>query len=94
MIKVQKQPQSTPLTVIRAASGNELTDYEKKKLAGIEEFAQQNKIDVIKVNGKRMPVDPETKTANINLGAMAFKSTVTPSDVDSNELFFIRCSLD
>ena len=41
MIKVQKQQQNSPLTVIRAASGNELTNYEKKKLASVEENAQE-----------------------------------------------------
>jgi hypothetical protein len=95
MITVQKQNKTNnPLTVIRAASGNELSNYEKNKLANIEENAQQNKLEAIKVNGKRVTVDPETKTADISLGNMAFKSAVTPDAVDSNTLFFIRCELD
>ena len=96
MITVQKQKKTdnSPLTVIRAASGNELTNYEKNKLANIEENAQQNKIESIKINGKRVPVDSETKVADISLGSMAFKSSVTPDAVDTNELFFIRCELD
>jgi hypothetical protein len=94
MIKVQKQQQNAPLTVIRAASGNELTNYEKKKLASIEENAQENKIEVIKVNGVRIPVDSDSKVADINLGALSFKNTVVPEDLDSNEYFFIRCELD
>ena len=93
MIKIQTQ-ESTPITVIRAASGSELTEYEKKKLASIEELAQQNKIEAIKVNGKRATIDPETKVAQINVGDLAFKSTVSPRDIDTGELFFIRCSLD
>ena len=93
MIKIQKQ-QNTPMTVIRTATGNELSEYEKNKLASIEENAQQNKLEVIKINGNRVTVDKETKTANINVGDLAFKSAVAPTDVDSNELFFIRCSLD
>jgi hypothetical protein len=94
MIKVQKQPQDSSATIIRAASSSELADYEKKKLVGIEEFAQQNKIETIRVNGRRVEVDKDTKTANINVGSMAFKSAVTSNDIDNNELFFIRCSLD
>ena len=93
MIKIQKQ-QNTPMTVIRAATGSELTEYEKNKLASIEENAQQNKLEVIRVNGDRVTIDKETKTANINVGDLAFKSAIAPADVDSNELFFIRCSLD
>ena len=95
MIKVQKpQQKNNPITVIRAASGNELTNYEKKKLASIEENAQENTIEAIRVNGKRAVVDPETKVAQINLGDLAFRSTVSPSDLDNGELFFIRCELD
>ena len=93
MIKVQTQ-ETNPITVIRAATGNELTDYEKKKLANIEEQAQQNKIEAIKINGKRASIDPETKVAQINVGDLAFKSVVAPGDIDTGELFFIRCSLD
>jgi hypothetical protein len=93
MIKVQKQ-QDTPNTIIRAASGSELTAYEKSKLAKIEEHAQQNKLEAIKINGTRISIDPNTKTANIKVGDLAFKSTVTSNEIDSNELFFIRCSLD
>jgi hypothetical protein len=93
MIKVQ-QKQSTPVSVIRAASERELADYEKNKLATIEENAQQNKLEVIRLNGARIPIDPDTKTANIKVGDLAFKSAVTSSDIDNNELFFIRCALD
>ena len=101
MIKVQKQQQNNPLTVIRAASGNELTNYEKNKLAGIEERAQQNKIEAIRVNisdtpvaNKRVQIDADTKTAHIDLGSLAFKSAITENELNSNELFFIKCELD
>ena len=93
MIKIQKQ-QTTPVSVIRSASERELSNYEKSKLAGIEDNAQQNKLEVLRINGNRVPIDAETKTANIKVGDLAFKSTVAPGDMDSNELFFIRCSLD
>jgi hypothetical protein len=94
MIKVQKQQKNNPITVIRAASGNELTNYEKQKLASIEENAQENKIEVISVNGQRATIDPETKIAQISLGSLAFKNTISSNDFDNNELFFIRCDLD
>ena len=93
MIKVQKQ-QTTTFSVIRSASERELSNYEKTKLASIEANAQQNKLETIRVNGNRIPIDPETKTANIKVGDLAFKSVVTSNDLDKNELFFIRCSLD
>ena len=93
MIKLQQQ-QNTNTSVIRSASERELSTYEKNKLAGIEEQAQQNKLEVIRVNGNRIPIDADTKTANIKVGDLAFKSVVTSSDIDNKELFFIRCSLD
>ena len=93
MIKVQ-QKQTTPTSVIRTASERELSEYEKNKLAAIEEQAQKNKLEVIRINGERVPVDTDTKTANIKVGDLAFKSVVTSDDIDSKELFFIRCSLD
>ena len=94
MITVQKQQQNNPMTVIRAATGNELTNYEKKKLASIEENAQENKIEIIRINGARVPIDQDTKTADIRLGTLSFKNTITQEDFDPNEYFFIRCELD
>ena len=79
---------------IRAATAGELTKYEKNKLANIEEQAQKNKIEAIRVNGNRIKPDLETKTVNINVGDLAFKSVVTSDEIDNNDLFFIRCSLD
>ena len=92
MIKIQNQ-QSTPVSIIRTASERELSNYEKNKLASIEDNAQQNRLEVIRVNGTRVPVD-ENKTVDIKVGDLAFKSVVSPSDLNNNELFFIRCSLD
>ena len=94
MIKVQKQQQNNPVTIIRAASGNELTNYEKKKLASVEENAQENKVEVIRVNGIRVPIDTDTKVADISLGSLSFKNTISQDDLDPNEYFFIRCELD
>ena len=93
MIKIQKQ-QNTPITVIRTATCNELTEYEKKKLAGIEENAQQNKIETIKIDGHRAQIDKDTKTATINLGLgdLAFRN-VAPHELDTADLIFIKCEL-
>jgi hypothetical protein len=94
MVTLQKRQDSQQATLIRAASSKELSDYEKNKLASVEDGAQQNKLDGIRINGNRVPIDKNTKIANINVGDLAFKSAVTSNDIDNNELFFIKCSLD
>ena len=110
MIKIQKQQNNSTTkqnisvlsqnnssessAAIRTATARELTEYEKSKLASIEDKAQQNKIEVIRLNGTRIKPDADTKTVNINVGDLAFKSAVTSKEIDSNELFFIKCSLD
>lgn len=93
MINIRR-PMSQPLTLIRAASGYELSQYEKQKLDSIENNAQENKIEIITVNGQRLPIDPAKKEVNIELGNLAFKSTIASEDVSPNELFFIKCELD
>lgn len=93
MIEIRK-PTQKPIVIIRAASGSELSNYEKRKLANIEENAQENKIEVIKVNDQRLQIDPLNKEVRIDLGNLAFKSKVTPNDITADELFFIKCELD
>lgn len=93
MIEIRK-PVQKPIVVIRAATGSELSNYEKNKLANIEDNAQKNKIEVIKVNGQRLPIDPINKEVRIDLGNLAFKSAVTPKELSADELFFIKCELD
>jgi hypothetical protein len=93
MIEIKKTSQK-PIVVIRAVTGHELSNYEKRKLANIEENAQVNKIEVIKVNGQRVQIDPLNKEARIDLGNLAFKSEIGPKDLSSDELFFIKCELD
>lgn len=94
MIKIQKQ-QSTPLTVVRAATANELSEYEKTKLASVEEKAQQNKIEAIEVDGKRAKINKETKTATVDLGLgnLAFRK-VAKHKLDTDDLLFIKCEID
>ena len=93
MIEIRK-PEQKPIVVIRAATGNELSNYEKRKLANIEEDAQKNKIEIISVNGQKLPIDPLNKEVRIDLGSLAFKSKVGPKELSSDELFFIKCELD
>lgn len=88
-----KQNTTTANAAIRAASASELTKYEKDKLSSIEDRAQQNKIECFRINGNRVPID-SNKTVNIDMGKLAFKSAVTSDDIDSSELFFIKCELD
>ena len=92
-IQSVKQNATAASSAIRAASASELTKYEKDKLSGIEDKAQQNKIECFRINGNRVPID-SNKTVNIDIGKLAFKSAVTSNDIDSNELFFIKCELD
>lgn len=93
MIDIRK-PTQKPIVVIRAATGNELSNYEKRKLATIEDNAQENKIEVIKVNGKQLPIDPLNKEVRIDLGDLATKDKITPEELSINDLFFIKCSLE
>lgn len=89
-----RKPTKKPIVVIRAATGNELSNYEKRKLANIEDNAQENKIEVIRVNNQRLQIDPINKEVKIDLGNLAFKSKVTPGDLSADELFFIKCELE
>lgn len=93
MFDVHK-PAKKPVVVIRAASGYELSAYEKRKLAGIEEHAEENTIEIISINGERQYLDPINKEVKINLGELADKNKVAPADISADELFFIKCELE
>ena len=93
MFDVKKSRQK-PIVVIRSASGYELSMYEKRKLASIEENAQENRIESIRVNDKRLPVDGINKEVVINLGDLANKDTIGPKELSPNELFLINCELN
>lgn len=88
-----RRPTQKQMVVIRAASGYELSNYEKRKLANIEPNAQENKLEVITLNGSRLPIDPINKEVRIDLGSLAFKNQVTPEEISPDELFFISCEL-
>lgn len=94
MLNITRKPSQKPIVVIRTATGNELSNYEKRKLANIEENAQVNKIEVIKVNGQRLQIDALNKEVKIDLGNLAFQNKVASKDMATDELFFIKCELE
>lgn len=91
-----RKPKQKPIVVIRAATGAELSNYEKHKLANIEENAQKNRIEAISVNiaGDKQRIEPINKEVSLDLGSLAIKSNITPADIAKDELFFIKCELD
>ena len=93
MLELRK-PTKKPIVVIRAATGNELSNYEKRKLANIEEAAQRNKIEVIKINDRVLPIDIENKEVRIDLGKLAEKDKITKNEISQEDLFFIKCELE
>ena len=95
MLEIRK-PTHKPIVVIRAATGHELSMYEKRKLANIEENAQENKIEAIsvKVNDQKQRLPIESKEVCIDLGELALKNIITPNELSTDELFLIECSLN
>ena len=92
-----KRPKEKPIVVIRTATPHELSKYEKWKLENIEEGAQVNKLETVRVvtpSKKEAFASIENKTAKIELGELALKSKVTPEDISSEEMFFIECALE
>ena len=85
------KPKQKPIVLIRAASGHELSSYEKSKLANIEDNAQEKKLESVTINGQRLPIT--NKEVNINLGSLAFKQKISDEDLE-NDVFFIECELD
>jgi hypothetical protein len=90
------KPKQKPVVLIRSATGNELTNYEKRKLANVEENAQENKIEAINltIDGNKQWLEPKNKEVDIELGRLALKDTLLPTDLSSDETFFINCVLD
>ncbi len=92
-----KRPEEKPIIVIRTATPHELSNYEKWKLENIEEGAQVNKLEMIRVatpSKKEVFASIENKTAKIELGELALKNRITPEEISPEELFLIECSLD
>lgn len=92
-----RRPEEKPIVVIRTATPHELSKYEKWKLNNIEEGAQVNKLEMIRVetpSKKEALSSIENKTAKIELGELALKSTVTPEDISPKEWFLIECALE
>ena len=95
MFDVHK-PKQKPIVVIRAASAAELSEYEKYKLASIEQNAQENKIEIVSLNvaGNKQRIEPLNKEVQIDLGKLALKSEGPPEDISEEDLFIIKCELD
>jgi hypothetical protein len=92
-----KRPEEKPIVVIRTATPHELSNYEKWKLEHIEEGAQVNKLEMIRVetpSKKEAFASIENKTAKIELGDLALKNKVTSKDISPEELFLIECALE
>lgn len=91
-----KKPVEKSIVVIRTASPQELTNYEKWKLENIEEGAQVNKLELIRVttsSNKEAFTSIDNKTATIELGELALKDKITAKEISSEELFLIECAL-
>lgn len=91
-----KRPEEKPIIVIRTATPHELSNYEKWKLESIEEGAQVNKLEMIRVetpSKKEAFASIENKTAKIELGELALKDRVTPEELSLEDLFLIECAL-
>ena len=95
MIKL-KQPEEKKIVVIRTATAQEFSNYEKWKLEGIDPGAQVNKLEAIKVttpSRKVANVEINDKVAKIELGELALKNKITAEDISPEELFIIECAL-
>jgi hypothetical protein len=91
-----RSSEEKPIVVIRPATPLELSKYEKWKLDSIEEGAQVNKLEMIRVetpSKKEVFSSIENKTANIELGELALKNKIISEDISPEELFLIECSL-
>ena len=92
-----KRPEEKPIIVIRTASPQELSNYEKWKLENVEEGAQVNKLEMIRVETstkKEALVSIDNKTATIELGELALKDKITAKEISTEELFLIECALN
>jgi hypothetical protein len=92
-----RRPKEKPIVVIRTATPHELSSYEKWKLENIEEGAQINKLEMIKVvtpSNKEAFASIENKTARLELGELALKTKITSEDISPEELFLIECALE
>ena len=91
-----KRPEEKSIIVIRTATPQELSNYEKWKLENVEEGAQVNKLEAIRVetpSKKEAFVSIENKTAKIELGELALKNKITAEEISPDELFLIECAL-
>ena len=67
----------------KGLSTNDYTTTEKNKLAGIAAGAQVNVIESVKVNGVALPVSEKAVNVTVPTGALASKSKVSKTDLDT-----------
>ena len=95
MFEVKKSAKKS-IIVIRTATPKELSNYEKWKLRNVEEGAQVNKFETIKIetpSKKEAFCTIENKVAKIELGDLALKDRITPEEISPEDLFLIECAL-
>jgi hypothetical protein len=92
-----RRPKKKQIVVIRTATPQELSDYEKWKIKNIEEGAQVNKIEAVRImtsSNKEVFSSIDDKIATIEVGELALKNRITSEDISPEELFLIECALD
>ena len=86
------KPEKTPVVLIRAASGFELSAADRRKLDSIEENAQENTIEAISLNGDLLQINHETKEVAITLNDLALPGNkITPDDFSDEHTFIFSC---
>ena len=56
--------------------------------------ADDTKIESIRINGDKLKVEPYSNEVRIDLGNLAFKSSISPTELSTDDYFFINCELD
>ena len=95
MFEVKRSAKKS-IIVIRTATPKELSNYEKWKLRNVEDGAQVNKLETIRIetpSKKEAFVSIDDKTARIELGELALKNRITPEEISPDDLFLIECAL-
>lgn len=90
-IRKPKQKAGVP---IRPASKIELANFEKHKTSSAEQAVADNGIETICINGDKLQVNPVNKEVHIDLGNLAFKNKISPTELATDEYFIINCEID
>lgn len=85
-----KRPAKKPITVIRTASGNELAEYEKRKVALT---IQEPVVEVVRANDILLPADRLKEEAKIKLQGTVKRDNIISSDI-ADDTCWIKCELE